>query len=148
MRQYKTESNNHFMERFKTNIHTVELAKGGHIFCSHKLSECEDDDSPTIVEMKAEEEKLKVILLLKRADEHRYKKLLTDLRDGLHLGRDEYPKNISASYDLLNRSSGQLDRNTGRNVSRGRNNANHGGNFAQRGQNQQENTYGSLVCMP
>lgn len=136
------------MERFKSNVHTVELAKGGHFFCLRKLLKCDDDDSPTFAEIKAEKEKLKAILLLKRADEQRYKKLLTNHRDGSHLGRDEYPKNISAAYDLSNRSSGQLDRNTGRNAVQGRNNANHGGNFAQRGQSQQENTDGSLVCMP
>jgi hypothetical protein len=73
---------------------------------------------------------------------------LNNLKDGSHLGRDEHPKNISAAYDLLNRSSRQLERNTGRNAVQGRNNTNHGGNFAQTGESQQENTDGSLVCLP
>ena len=37
MEQYPVKANDHYLERFKANIHTVELAKGGHIFCSPKL---------------------------------------------------------------------------------------------------------------
>ena len=31
MRQQKNESNDHYLERFNSNVHTVDMAKGGHI---------------------------------------------------------------------------------------------------------------------
>ena len=55
MRQQQNESNDHYLERFSSNVHTVDMAKGGHIFCSHELIECKDQDSITDHEKKVEE---------------------------------------------------------------------------------------------
>ena len=60
--------------------------------------------------MRREEDKFKAVIFLKRADEGRYKKLMSDLKEGSHLGRDEYPKSVAGDFDLLNRASGQLDK--------------------------------------
>ena len=48
MKQQSNESNDRYAERFNSNIQTIELAKGGHLFCSHELLKCDDDENPTI----------------------------------------------------------------------------------------------------
>ena len=105
MRQQSSESNDHYVERFNANVQTLNLAKGGHFFCSRALVQCEDDDI-TETEKYNEEQKLKAAILLKRSDEGRYKKLLGYLKDRAHLGRDEYPTSVASTFDLLNRMSG------------------------------------------
>ena len=55
MKQYPGEANDHYLERFKSHIHTVELAKGGYIFCSNELI----GDSPTNQDIQVEKEKIK-----------------------------------------------------------------------------------------
>ena len=108
MRQQPNETNDHYLTRFKANVHTVEMAKGGHVFCSHELLSCVDDDAPTDVEISREEKKMKAIILLKRPDESRYKSLLEDLKKGAHRGRDEYPTTVTDAFDLMNRDSDEL----------------------------------------
>ena len=76
-------------------------------------------------------------ILLKRSDEARYKKLLSDLKNGSNISRDEYPITVAGAFDLLNRTSGQLDnsRNYGpRGQSGGARSNPDGTNFAQTGQ--------------
>ena len=109
MRQMTTESNDHYVERFKANAHTVEVDKGGHFSCSRELIYCEDDDDHTTAETVKEEHKLKAIILLRRVDEARYKKVISDLKYVAHLGRDEYPTSVAGTFDLLNRRSSQID---------------------------------------
>ena len=91
------------------------MVKGGHIFCSSELVKCEDIDNILDAETATEEQKLMAVIILKRSDEARYKKLLSDLKDGSNLSRDEYPITVAGAFDLLNRTSGQLDnsRNNG-----------------------------------
>ena len=64
MRQQSSESNDHYVERFNANVQTLNLAKGGHIFCSRALVQCEDDDDITETEKYNEEQKLKAAILL------------------------------------------------------------------------------------
>ena len=40
MRQQANESNYRYTQRFKANVQTVELTKGGHMFISHELLDC------------------------------------------------------------------------------------------------------------
>ena len=54
MRQQSNESNDHYVERSNSNVQTLDLAKGGHIFCSHELVECEDENEITDEEIAAE----------------------------------------------------------------------------------------------
>ena len=139
MRQQDNESNDHYVERFKANVHTVELARGGHIFCSHELLDLPEDQVPSEEQIQKEEEMFKAIILLARSDEKRYKKLLTDLKDGSHLGRDEYPKSVAACFDLMNRTSGQLERNDSNfsRSSRGTGSGGRGSSFAQASREEQ-----------
>ena len=88
MKQQQSESNDHYMERFMSNVHTLEMARGGHIFCTHELVRCEDGQDPTDQQY-AEEERFKAAIFIRRSDENRYKTLLDGLKNGSHLGRDE-----------------------------------------------------------
>ena len=65
MKQGETETIYNYLERFKSNIMTVELTGGKDFFCSKGIM-TNDDDDPTDDEIKAEEDKMKAILLLKK----------------------------------------------------------------------------------
>ena len=105
------------------------------------MIECEYQDSITDHEKKVEEEKLKSIIFLRRSDDARYKDLATYLKKGSYLGRDEYPKTVAGTYDLLNRHSGELDK--AKKSSGCRNNQQStGAMFAQRGSNGNEGNRG------
>ena len=49
------------------------------------------------------------MVLLKRSDLYRYEELVTDLKRGAHVGRDEYPVTPADTFDLLTRISGVFD---------------------------------------
>ena len=53
----------------------------------------------------AEEQKMKAMIFLLGADPPRYSSLLRTLEDGLHLGRDEYPTSVAATFELLQKTS-------------------------------------------
>ena len=44
MKQGETEANDNYLERFKSNIMTVELTGGKDFFCSKEIMTKEDDD--------------------------------------------------------------------------------------------------------
>jgi len=64
------------------------------VFCLRELLKCENDDNPTDNEITCEEEKFKSVISLKRSDEARHKKIVTDLKEGTHLGRDDHPSTV------------------------------------------------------
>ena len=64
MKQGETEANDNYLERFKSNLVTVELTGGKDFFCSKGIM-MKDNDDPTDDEIKAEEDKMQAILLLK-----------------------------------------------------------------------------------
>ena len=80
-------------------------------------------------EIVREEDKFKAMIMLKRSDDSRYKNLMSDLKSGAHLGRDEYPKSVAAAHDLMNRSSGQMEKHN----SNSNTNIISGGSFLQTG---------------
>ena len=90
MKQGKTEANDNYLERLKSNIMSVELTGGKAFFCSRGIV-TKDNDDLTDKEIKAEEDKMQAILLLKNADEKRYGGLSKSLKEGSFLARDEYP---------------------------------------------------------
>jgi len=86
---------------------SLELSGGGHLFCSltllgKKIAEAD------IKEVEDEIEKFKAICFLLCNDESRYGRLLDDLEKSIFLGRDEYPKTIATTYELLLRTSCQV----------------------------------------
>ena len=60
MTQGETEANYNYLERFKSNIMTVELMDGKDIFCSKGIM-TKDNDDPTDDDIKAEEDKMQAI---------------------------------------------------------------------------------------
>ena len=95
MKQGETEANDNYLEIFKSNIMTVELTGGKDCFCSKGIMTKGNND-PTDDEIKAEEDKMQAILLLKNVDEKRYGGLSKSLKEGSFLARDEYPISISS----------------------------------------------------
>ena len=65
------------------------------------------NNDPTDDEIKAEEDKMQAILLLKNADEKRYGGLSKSLKEGSFLARDEYPISIASMYELMVKYSTQ-----------------------------------------
>eukprot|EP00957_Ditylum_brightwellii_P111529 8506885-Ditylum_brightwellii.AAC.1 len=64
---------------------------------------------PTDAEKKIEEEKFKVVLLLKRLDPVCYDDLVEGLHRSVTIGRDEYPETTPAMNNLLTRRSSTFD---------------------------------------
>jgi len=66
--------------------------------------------------VKDEAEHFKATCFIIRVDETRFKKLLDDLERYVYRGRDQYPKTVTATYNLLGKESGVY--NTNNNVGR------------------------------
>ena len=81
-------------------MHTVELAQGRHVFCSHFLM-VKIGENPTDEEIAVEEDRSKSVLLLLNSDNARFGDLMKTLEDGTSLGRDEYPVTVPAMYELM-----------------------------------------------
>ena len=94
MRRGQFESNDSFLERFNSNIRTLEMAQGKNILCAMDLME-KATDKPMAQEIRNEEEKFKAILFLKRSDEGRYKSLSSKLQELSWLGKDKYPTTVA-----------------------------------------------------
>ena len=108
MKQGQTESNEHYLERFKANVNTVELAKGDHIFCSDELLLRAYGDKPSDTEIEAEKDRSKAVLLLKNSDDRRFGGLAQRLREGSYVSRDEYPKTVAGMYELMVKHAGHV----------------------------------------
>ena len=65
MKQGKDKYKNHYLEWFRVNIDTVELAKGGHIFCSKEVLFQSSGENPSDQDISREVECNKAVLLLK-----------------------------------------------------------------------------------
>lgn len=152
MRQGATESNDNYLKRYNSNLQTLELAGGEHIFCSPQLTD-KSIDTMSDDEIKEEEDKFKAVCLLQRSDPERYDDLCNDLQKGSYLGRDEYPTDPSMTFDLMVRTSKIVNTSTGNGGrargGRGGRGGTNGGRgqagrddvrvvFAQRGANQKE----------
>ena len=79
--QGETEANDNYLERFKSNIMTVELTGGKDFFYSKGIM-TKDNDDPTHDEIKIEEDKMQYFILFKNADEKRYGGLSKSLKEG------------------------------------------------------------------
>ena len=104
MKQGQSELNNHYLERFKSNVTSVELTHGNQIFYSPGLTGISLANA-TSEEITAEEERSKAIILLKNSDENRYQSLSNKLKENTFLDRDEYPTTISDMYELMVKTS-------------------------------------------
>ena len=101
IKQGARESNDSFRKRIDAYALTLSLTNGKHVMCSPELIVAENKDSPTEKEKEAEIEKFKAMLMILRADPGRFGQLQESLFDGVFKGRDEFPKTMTAAYDLL-----------------------------------------------
>jgi hypothetical protein len=108
IKQSQYESNDSFRKRLDSAVLTLELAGGKHILVSDVLLKAADIDNPSPVELDIEEEKFKAMVLIMRADPYRYNTLQSSLEEGVLLGRDEYPRSVTAAYDLLQNTCPEL----------------------------------------
>ena len=103
--QQPYESNDLYQTRLNALILTLELSSGKHILCSEELFKLKDPQvGPTNAKIKAEEEKLKAMILILRVDTHRYATLQASLEEGVFLNRDKYPQTVTAAYELLQKT--------------------------------------------
>ena len=109
MKQGPFESNDVFCRRVDSNALTVQLVGGKGMLCSEKIIvKVKKDSPPTDEEIKTEIEKLKAMVMMRRADPGRFGSLLSTLDDGVNLDRDEYPETVTAAYELLQRTSSNI----------------------------------------
>ena len=101
MKQGDTEPNDSFLERFKSNVNTVDLSHGKYVFCPITLIKPADLACATEEEKKKECEKMKAVLMLKNSDYKRYGALSNRLREGVTLGRNEYHTTIAVMYEVM-----------------------------------------------
>ena len=125
LKQGETESNDKFLERFKSAVNTVELAQGESVFCVKALANISDISTGiSKVETTAESEKSKAILLLETSDQKRYGQLSTRLQESYALGTNEYPKTTASMYEVMVKQKAQRSNrsnNTGASFTQQRN---------------------------
>ena len=101
-KQGQTKDNDTFLEIFKSSIITVELAGRMYLFQLLELTKNAGADRPLYPdkkELKETEEKPKAVLLLRNADNKRYRGLRKILTDAYFLSRYEYSVTISSMYE-------------------------------------------------
>ncbi len=116
MRQGETESNDDYLERFKSNAETVKLTGGKSYFGSGTLM---NTLTPTDDELAESDEKFRAMCLVQRADDNRFGSLIKRLKASMDVGRNEYPTTVADAYDLLVRTANDV---ASRNNNNGRNN--------------------------
>ena len=106
MKQYKDESNDKYLSRFKGKVQALKIAGGEGILSNPFLTGARSareihsfySDKAKMVE---EEEKMKAVMFIKRSCEHRYKGLLTLLRDNATINQDLFPKTLAGAYEMM-----------------------------------------------
>ena len=100
MKQGNSESNDTYVERFKNNVMTMNMVQGGHVFFSPGIVGKSLTDASTEVKLESKESCMAILLLI-NADPSRYSALMSSLKAGANLGRDEYPKTVAGMYELM-----------------------------------------------
>ena len=105
IRQGQNESNDSYRKRVESAVLTVNLIGGDDMLYSRNISTAVDPDDPEESKVKYELQKMKAMLMILRSDPVRYGNLQDSLLEGMHKGRDEFPKTVVDAYDLLQRIS-------------------------------------------
>ena len=108
VRQGPNESNDSFRKRIDSVVLTISLIGGTDYLYSREISAAMDPDEPGAEEIEAEEQKMKAMLMILRADQGRFGELQDSLFEGMYKGRDEFPRTLMDAYDLLQRVSNDL----------------------------------------
>ena len=111
LQQGITESNDSFRKRVDASALTLDLAGGSHVLCSPDLIVAVDENQITAKEINVEVEKMKAMIMFLKADPARYGTLHEDLYQSVYRGRDEFPTTVTATYDLLQHTSGKIGTN-------------------------------------
>ena len=119
MKQCVNEANDHFLDRFKSNLAALDLAGGGHLFVLPVITG-EKIENMTEAEITEETEKSHATLLLLCSDDTRYGDLVASLNSGTLRGRDEYPETLASIYQLMIKHSSALQNLHGQASSRRR----------------------------
>ena len=90
MTQGATEANDQFLDRFKANFSTIELAGGSDFLCPTSMMD-KQLAIPTKSEIKIEVDRFTAMHLLKSADDKRYGDMRSRLKESAALERNEYP---------------------------------------------------------
>ena len=138
MRQGPNESNDTYVECFENNAMTVGMVQGGHLFYSPGIVGKEKDKAGAQEIYTAREASL-AVLLLRNSDPKRYGGLISRLKEGANLGRDEYPTSVASMYELMVKNDKQTNTQNQQNFG-GR--SRRGNTFAQAGseiENEDEN---------
>ena len=107
LRQNQTESMEDYLKRFNALVTTTKLAGGDNIWYCEKLHDKKLQDA-TEDERKESEEKVKAIFFLMHGDKTRFGPRIRILEEGMHAGRDEWPKTVVAAYHLMIKTQEQL----------------------------------------
>ena len=100
MKQGTHETNDHFLDRFQSNITALELAGGAHLFVSPTITG-NKVESMSDAEILKEADKSQATLLLSCSDDGRFGDLVESLNAGMLRGRDEYPETMANMYQLM-----------------------------------------------
>ena len=119
MNQGTNEANDHFLDRFKSNLAALDLAGGGHIFVS-PITTGEKIEDMSEKEIMEETERSHATLLLLCSDNNQYGDLAASLNSGTLRGRDEYPENLAAIYQLMIKHASTLQESHGQSNNRRR----------------------------
>ena len=131
MRQGPSKLDDAYVERFKNNVATLEMVQGSNLFYSSGIVRKLYYKATNQEIYNAKEANLAVLMLI-NADPNRYGELVSNLKKGANLGRDEYPKSVAAMYELMTKYTRDLSKNANRGGQRG-------GVFAQTGNFEGEN---------
>ena len=112
-RQGATETDDNYVERFKNNAATVEMVQGSNLFYSPGIVGKPINEATNQEIHNAKEANL-AVLMLANADPARYGDLVSSLKRGANLGRDEYPRSIAEMYELMVKHSRESTRNANR----------------------------------
>ena len=102
MKQYKYETNDDFMERYRNQVQVVKLAGAGNFF---ECYEAIGHNNPSDDKKKACVLQMEAMGMFKAADNRRYGDYKKEVKNNRTFGRDDFPKNINELYNHLVRHS-------------------------------------------
>jgi hypothetical protein len=101
IRQSPTETmETYYHGRFESAVATAILSKGN-LFGHDKLSEYEREKGNVTATDNAVKDGYLAIAFLENADPHHFSGLWTQLKNSMLLGHNDYPSNLTSTYDLL-----------------------------------------------
>ena len=108
VRQRNNETNDSYRVRLESQLMLLKLAGGKHALHSPDMIQKSAIGILGQDDIKAEEEKMKAMILILGADPDRFGHLQSSLEEGVMLGRDEYPTTMVLAYELLQKTAPTL----------------------------------------